>query len=615
MAVPELSRLAEVVSLLDRDVSEVRKEFCIYEKGADLSHLPLVLEAMSVFEEVLATTKDSVTTFSKHKITSLKELFAFQTSADAEHPKGLQKQLVSCIEKDLYLKYVEAAAQGRVHPAQKAFSEEQLSELQAKHKEFLAGRLSASQHGASRWLSAQPTQVEYRLSNEYFCKAVRHRLQLMPKPRMVKVCVCKQNPRTHHHLDSCRTNRKSTPTARHNLVVEALKKAADEAHVYCEVEVDVKGPDDVSYQKPDLLFFFSFGHMYVDVMITHPCVQTSINKAKSHEKALAAAEYAESRKVKRYKEKLIGGFLPFVMEAHGAFGSEALRLLQMIAEEGARNGHVQEGAFLNRWTKAISFALQLGNAIISSEGSLNLYQSHWLRRSRRVDTRNRGYAQRSRLTGRRAVSDGESDDEHEDTVSNTGEPDLVRDREECSVGGSALESVMADMEDVDDDASVDVTKTNVNNTTAASSSSPSTPLLSATNLSIVSPSSPSDSSTAPTSLDLELEAPPNVDEAVEAPCDTSSSVDVSASSVGSSDPNESGYEFTISMPESKSEAGLLDSSTVVDTSADDSQASATVVDAPVNKKRVFVASQVVTRRRSAQAIAKEAGSRASSSPS
>ena len=106
-----------------------------------------------------------------------------------------------------------------------------------------------------------------------------------------------------------------------------------------------------------------------------------------------------------------------------------------------------------------------------------------------------------------------------------------------------------------------------------------------------------------------------MDEAVEAPCDTSSSVDVSASSVGSSDPNESGYEFTINMPESKSEAGLLDSSTVVNTSADDSQASATVVDAPVNKKRVFVASQVITRRHSAQAIAKEAGSRASSSPS
>ena len=160
---------------------------------------------------------------------------------------------------------------------------------------------------------------------------------------------------------------------------------------------------------------------------------------KTHEVPLAAATNAENVKQKKYAGKLKGDhFLACAIEAHGSFGKQAVQLLSQIAAEAERNKKVLKESFTERWSKVISCALQTGNAIMQSEGALTLQQSHWLRRSKRVDERSRSYAHRSNRRAQEPwdVSDGESEEEDSGPFTNAQE-EIAHDSERSQVGAVA----------------------------------------------------------------------------------------------------------------------------------------------------------------------------------
>ena len=168
-------------------------------------------------------------------------------------------------------------------------------------------------------------------------------------------------------------------------------------------------------------------------------MSSSILKFKTHEVPLAAATNAEKVKQKKYAGKLRGDqFLACAIEAHGSFGKQAGQLLSQIAAEAERNKNVLKETFTERWSKVISCALQTGNAIMQSEGALTLQQSHWLRRSKRVDERTRSYAHRSNRRAQEPwdVSDGESEEEDSGPFTNAQE-EIAHDSELSQDGAVA----------------------------------------------------------------------------------------------------------------------------------------------------------------------------------
>ena len=245
-----------------------------------------------------------------------------------------------------------------------------------------AAMLSSRQPNASLWLTAVPTEDNYKLNNFEMESSIRMRLHLQPKNitgLRTTVCHCTkeqscdllQDPT---HFQSCPTIEGRHARRRHDLVVKTLKDIARELSVSCEVEErSFEVPDD--QKKPDLRFTLP-NHNVVslisDVAITHPATHARAARngaASSAVTALHAAKEYEVLKSTKYRaennRRAGSKFVPFVLESYGAWGKCASQVLYMLMK------HADDRDREERTIDArirISVALQRGNALIHRAG-------------------------------------------------------------------------------------------------------------------------------------------------------------------------------------------------------------------------------------------------------
>jgi hypothetical protein len=248
------------------------------------------------------------------------------------------------------------------------------------------------------FLTVVPTQFEvtYRMKNEQFCLAIRHRLGMLPYDELLhEECLHCLNRNVHRpsfladpdHLHSCLTQTGSSVSRRHHRLVHQVAMLAKAVGFHTTVEPSfpavmtaAAAPSDTGYttvrsrDRGDLLLIRGNQVLLLDVSVTRP---TSIMNLSQKEdvttRPCVAAAIVEKRKHDRYDEeckKHGWKLIPVVFESYGALGKEGTKLLLDMAECAD-----SPLTFLQHARSALSVALQCGNADISFLGTTHL-QAH-----------------------------------------------------------------------------------------------------------------------------------------------------------------------------------------------------------------------------------------------
>jgi hypothetical protein len=258
--------------------------------------------------------------------------------------------------------------------------------------------------GTGSFLTVIPTQFEttYRMKNEQFCLAIRHRLGMLPYDELLHeeclVCLRRNIHRPSFqadpdHLHSCITQTGSSVSRRHHRLVHQLATLAKSVGFHTTHEpsfpsiltttVDPTASDQPVYttvknkDRGDLLLIRGNQVLLIDVSVTRPTstMNLSNNKDDVTIQAGVASSIVEKRKHDHYDEeckKHGWKLIPFVLETYGGLGKEATKLLLDMAESAD-----SALAFIQHARNVLSVALQCGNADISSLGTTQfLYNKH-----------------------------------------------------------------------------------------------------------------------------------------------------------------------------------------------------------------------------------------------
>ena len=228
--------------------------------------------------------------------------------------------------------------------------------------------ISASASKASAWLTATPSTPELVMSDTDYSLAVRHRLGLPCSDGLPAKCACDAGLASDlSHFHSCRLQKRTAITARHDFVVRTLAKLFRQVGAVVHVEPRIYGSERL---RPDLDITFPDQSLMVDVAITHPA-----SPSRTSANPLAAAGIAEQAKIAKYQElasRRASTFLPFVLESYGAFGKHAqqvLKTLQVAAANSAAALPSGVGSFRDHAARCLSMALQKGNALVAKRGA------------------------------------------------------------------------------------------------------------------------------------------------------------------------------------------------------------------------------------------------------
>lgn len=223
---------------------------------------------------------------------------------------------------------------------------------------------SCKSKNAGAWLTAVPTIPELYLTDVEFRYAARHRLGLVPAQDLQR-CACGQKlADAPWHFQCCAKLKPRAITHRHNMLVQLLASFFRQSGAMVQVE---KKPVGADRSRPDLDIVTHNQRLFVDVAVVHPATLARRSHA-----ALAAARDIEQRKAHKYRELVAAhnaSFLAFVVESYGAFGAQAMKVLQVIGN-GLARGHSASNLDWKQMVEMLSISIQRGNATISAEGSL-----------------------------------------------------------------------------------------------------------------------------------------------------------------------------------------------------------------------------------------------------
>jgi hypothetical protein len=245
-----------------------------------------------------------------------------------------------------------------------------------------ASLLSASQPHASLWLTALPTEPQFRLRNGEMRAALRLRLHLPPKdPHELRTTACPCGAGDLNvdalHFHSCEKLRRTAITKRHDLVLKAAAVTARELHVPYDVEPRpayiAANSNQPSREKPDLRFIVPYHRvveLYSDVAVTHPAAPSyALHGAADHE--LHAAKRREAEKKHKYghlAKQGVSEFQAFALETLGAWGPQADSVLKTLFKHSQHENEVDVQNQMHEARTRISVALQRGNALVHRAG-------------------------------------------------------------------------------------------------------------------------------------------------------------------------------------------------------------------------------------------------------
>jgi len=253
---------------------------------------------------------------------------------------------------------------------------------------------SLSEHSdCSAWLTVLPTEPAYRMRDEQFRLAVRHRLGMLPYDDLrEEYCLaCRRRDNSiplfltdPDHLHACTKQTGAWTTLRHHRLVATLatlarsvgcavkREPAFDHRTHVQTRMDEQSGEQreelaTERGRGDLLLVRHNTRLLVDVTVTRPTAKTELRLR--HGAALASAGAAEKRKYKTYDaacERDGLTMVPFAMETYGARGKPAQKLLLKLADASEE---LSAAAFLLHASAALSVALQCGNANIAAHAA------------------------------------------------------------------------------------------------------------------------------------------------------------------------------------------------------------------------------------------------------
>jgi hypothetical protein len=248
----------------------------------------------------------------------------------------------------------------------------------------------------SAWLTVLPTLPAYRLRDEQFRLAARHRLGMLPYDDLrddhCLTCRRRSNAIPHFladpdHLHACIRLTGAMVSLRHNRIVATLATLARsvgfavkreppfEHRTHLRARADEATGEEraelvTDRTRGDLLLVRHNTRLVVDVTVTRPTAKTELRLRRG--KPLASAAAAEKRKHHIYDaacERDRATMVPFAVESYGAKGKQAQKLLLKLADASEE---LSAEAFLRHASAVLSVALQCGNADIAARGTQSL---------------------------------------------------------------------------------------------------------------------------------------------------------------------------------------------------------------------------------------------------
>jgi hypothetical protein len=204
--------------------------------------------------------------------------------------------------------------------------------------------------------------------------AIKHLLASHPSTSLPRSCACGKTSTStpYFHFHCCKQAGSLGRITRHDIVLNTLANLASIAGFATRIEPRKFVGD--ARLKPDLMLTSPSHSLLVDVQVTHPC-RSSIIKS-SRTSPLAAASEREIIKINTYTDFATASsrtFVPFVLEAHGAWGKGASDLIDILARHASEyDSSISPKMFSSMATRRISIALQEGNAKLIREACVKL---------------------------------------------------------------------------------------------------------------------------------------------------------------------------------------------------------------------------------------------------
>jgi hypothetical protein len=259
-------------------------------------------------------------------------------------------------------------------------------------------RALSENDNCSAWLTVLPTEPAYRLRDDQFRLAVRHRLGMLPyddlRDDYCLTCRRRNSSIPHFladpdHLHACVKQTGVMMSLRHDRIVATLATLARSVGFAVKREpsfehrtrlctrVDEETGEEhdelvTDRSRGDLLLVRHNTRLVVDVTVTRPTAKTVLRLRRGV--PLAAAAAAEKRKHNSYDDACDrdgATMVPFAVESYGAMGKQAQKLLLKLADALEE---LSAEAFLRHASAVVSVALQCAEGQLGARGCLHLRQ-------------------------------------------------------------------------------------------------------------------------------------------------------------------------------------------------------------------------------------------------
>jgi hypothetical protein len=236
-----------------------------------------------------------------------------------------------------------------------------------------ATRLQAcSAKSGNHWLTTSPSCRAYFMSDLQMRFALRHRLGQPPAADVAgpHCRLCGDTQATTCHFHACEQLRGGAVTHRHNDVLHTLGAIvrAARSHFHPEPQLAQEGKKGKHGVRPDAIVSGpAIGRTMIDVsMVTSTCRSYVI----SHRTTDGIINGRVLHKESMYKELAKAEsctFVAFLLDSYGTLAVGTRNFLRELADSQACGPHDAD-VFFTDAVRAISFALQRGNADVSARG-------------------------------------------------------------------------------------------------------------------------------------------------------------------------------------------------------------------------------------------------------
>ena len=268
-------------------------------------------------------------------------------------------------------------AKATAHIAKAAVQESRSRARQGERWQWAHHRAITAK-GAWGWKVVRPEDPQLRLSDTQYAIAARLSLALPPFPPSTMRTLPDECPLCTHrktgapvslaadpwHWLSCSDMMRGELTRRHDAVVDAVCRIARQ--VGAQVKTEVRGLDPHSNQRPDIMLVFPGRVVLADVSVSHSLTPAQITNGS----AAASQQSKKNAKYAAVASRLGAELLNLAVDSCGGMALGASRLIEAIAEEGARwsAGTWTESGIQRQLLGAIATAVQRGNGLAMLAG-------------------------------------------------------------------------------------------------------------------------------------------------------------------------------------------------------------------------------------------------------